>query len=136
MMKELAASEVRPDSVVCCASVTSLMLCRLHSEQPKQPSSSRSGRRIRCVAGTPPRAEEGCITGRRRCVRTLWSAVQVCLCSDALQELRRAQERDALWGANQVQFEKYREEEGKRRQEQKRAEVRPDFTSGLLCECD
>ncbi len=63
MMKELAAAEVRPDSVVCCASVTSLMLCRLHSEQPKQPSSSRSGRRIRCFARTPPRAEEGCIMG-------------------------------------------------------------------------
>jgi hypothetical protein len=57
--------------------------------------------------------------------------------SAALQELRREQERDALWGANQVHFEKYREEEEeKRRQEQKRAEVRPDFTSGLLCECD
>ena len=53
-----------------------------------------------------------------------------------MQELRREQKRAALWGANQVYFEKYREKEEKRRQEQKRAEVRPDFTSGLLCECD
>ncbi len=94
----------------------------------------------------------------------MWSAVQARLCSDALQEARRAeleqerekereelrkakvrpdcvvllcrrayvpdalqalrveQERDALWAANQVHFEEYRQKEEKRTQE----EVRPD----------
>ncbi len=55
----------------------------------------------------------------------MWSAFhrQARLCSDALQELRVEQERDALWTANQVYFEEYRQKEEKRTQE----EVRPDF---------
>ena len=100
-MKAMGAAEeaeVRPDCVVCCAGVTS-------SDQ--------------CSAGTPPRGAEERGGGgegasglcallckrdyvlmlcrnsavRRRCVRTLWSAVQARLCSDALQELRREQKR-------------------------------------------
>jgi hypothetical protein len=50
-MRAAEGVEVRPDFVVCCASVTNALLCRLRMR-------TRSRR------------------GRRRCVRTLWSALQ------------------------------------------------------------
>ena len=108
-----AEAEVQPGLLWSAAQAWQvLMLCSVHA-------ASRKGRQH----------------GQRRCVLDSVVCGASLTSSDALQELRREQERKAAWAANQVHFQKYREEQEKRTQERKRAEVRPGLC-GPLCKRD
>jgi hypothetical protein len=89
-MRQLAAAEeaeVRPDFVVCCASATSSdAMQALRREQKRAASRTAEQQQEHEQKRESSRQAEVC-------VRTLWSAVQACLCSDASQELRRKEQK-------------------------------------------